>query len=96
MGDNELQALRDVLYRALSGDWEISAGGYRKVARAVLDAGYVPLADVLDALEEEGRLAAWRLTPDAADVYSRAMTMLAERFTPTTAPEGADERNGHG
>jgi hypothetical protein len=57
-----------------------------EVIRFMRAAGWVPLADVLDALEEEGRLAAWRLTPDAADVYSRAMTMLAERFAPT-APE---------
>jgi hypothetical protein len=61
------------------------------------------LADVLDALRDEEAFHRWRkaLTgerpeyPPPSTRYHLA-DYLAERFGTTTAPEGADERNGHG
>jgi hypothetical protein len=66
-------------------------------------AGWVPLADVLDALRDDDAYHRWRkaLTgerPEYPPLTTRhhLADYLAERFAPTTAPEGADERNGHG
>jgi hypothetical protein len=63
--------------------------------------GRVPLADVLDALRDEGAYSDWLIRSGIGRWYSipakdrdQLCRYLAERFD--TAPEGADERNGHG
>jgi hypothetical protein len=67
---------------------------------AAFAAGMRPLADVLDALRDWKAFSAWYERRWGEPVHGApsmgaAVPYLAERFAPT-APEGADERNGHG
>lgn len=66
------------------GDYYRYEALWQESARA---AGWVPLADVLDALREFARLG-------QLGGVTHVVAHLTERFAPT-APEGADERNGH-
>jgi hypothetical protein len=95
--------LREALYFALSGNYEIEAADYRRAAGLLAQLGYVPLTDVLDALRDDDAYHRWRkaltgVRPEYPPLTTRhhLADYLAERFAPTTAPEGADERNGHG
>jgi hypothetical protein len=104
MGDRT-DDLREALYFALSSDYEIESADYRRAAGLLVHLGYVPLADVLDALRDHDGFVDWTRTKGPQGYiddyvirqYREACARyLAERFAPTTAPQGADERNGHG
>jgi hypothetical protein len=65
--------------------------------------GRVPLADVLDALRDDDAYHRWRkaltgVRPEYPPPTTRhhLADYLAERCASADAPEGADERNGHG
>jgi hypothetical protein len=66
-------------------------------------AGWVPLADVLDALRDHKGFERWAHATGHPSCYldevwpnsDEIADYLTARFAPTP-PEGADERNGHG
>ncbi len=74
MADDEVQALRDVLYEALSDNWEIGAEGYRRAALAVLNAGWTRQAAAPDGPRT------WQL-PDA-ETIARRFHETYERLAP--------------